>query len=80
MAWSHLEKGEDYQKCYCIMIRSSVKGGRCREFVPTLLFFIGASRAAAVSRFQTVVLAVQITVQTTVDIQVGVTAEQTRLI
>lgn len=51
-----------------------------QEFVLTLLFFIGASRAAAVTRFQAVVLTVQVTVQTTVDIQVGVTAEQTGLI
>ena len=52
----------------------------CNELALTLLLFIGASRAAAVTRFQTMVLSVQVTVQTTVDIQVGVTAEQTRLI
>lgn len=49
-------------------------------FLLTLLFLVGASRAAAVARFQTVVLAVQVTVQTAVDIQVGVTAEHTGLI
>lgn len=43
----------------------------------TLLLFIGASGAAAVTRFQTVVLAVQVAVQTVVDVQVGVTAEHT---
>ena len=55
-----------------------------KEFVLTLLFFIGASGAAAVTRFQTVVLTIQVTVQPTVqptvDVQVGVTAEQARLI
>lgn len=43
----------------------------------TLLVLVGASRAAAIARLQTVVLAVQVAVQTTVDIQVGITAEQT---
>lgn len=49
------------------------------QVVLTLLLFIGASRAAAVTRFQTVVLAVQVAVQTTVDIQVSITAGQTHL-
>lgn len=43
----------------------------------TLLLFVGASGAAAVAGFQTVVLAVQVAVQTVVDVQVGVTAEHT---
>lgn len=45
----------------------------------TFLLFVGTSRAAAVTRFQTVVLAVQVAVQTVVDVQVGIAAEQTRL-
>lgn len=49
------------------------------QVVLTLLLFIGASRAAAVTRFQTVVLAVQVAVQTTVDIQMSITAGQTHL-
>ena len=53
---------------------------RSKERVLTLLLFIGASRTAAVTRLQTVVLTVQVAVQTTVDVQVGVTAEQTQLI
>lgn len=40
----------------------------------TLLIFIGATRAAAVPRFQAVVLSVQVAVQTGVNIQVCVTA------
>lgn len=47
------------------------------QCLPTLLVFIGASRAAAVTRFQTVVLSVQVAVKTTVEIQVCVTVEQT---
>lgn len=42
----------------------------------TLFIFIGTSGTAAVARFQTVVLAVQITVQTRVDVQVGVTVQK----
>lgn len=49
------------------------------QVVLTLLLFIGASRAAAVTRFQTVMLAVQVAVQPTVDIQVSITAGQTQL-
>lgn len=46
---------------------------RRKDFLLTLLIFIGASRAAAVTRFQTVVVAVQVAIQTTVDIQVCAT-------
>ena len=41
----------------------------------TLLLLIGSSRAAAVARLQAVVLTVQVAVQTTVDVQMGGTAD-----
>ncbi len=46
--------------------------------VLTLLLLIGSSRAAAVTGLQPMVLSVQITVQTSVDVQMSVTAQKYR--
>lgn len=46
-----------------------------RYWLLTFFLFVRASRAAAVTRFQAMVLTIQVRVQTTVNVQVGVTVK-----